>query len=68
LSGTENSGSSASVAGPEAAMPAIVSTIQLTATMRLWARTQRVSEDTGFTSQFVGDGNVLYHKRFTALT
>ena len=33
------------MAGPAAAMPAIVSTIQVMTTMRLWARTQRVSED-----------------------
>src|SRR4051794_14347880 len=45
LFGTENSGSSASVAGPEAATPAIVKRIQVTTTVFLWARTQRVSED-----------------------
>jgi hypothetical protein len=39
LSGTEKPGSSASVAGPAAAMPAIVSTSHQTTTMRLWART-----------------------------
>ena len=43
--GVKNSGSSASVAGPEAATPAIVKKIQLITTVFLWARTQRVSED-----------------------
>ena len=42
--------SSASVAGPAAAMPAIVRTIQPMTTVRLCARTQRVSEDTCTTS------------------
>ena len=45
LLGTENSGSSASVAGPDAATPAMVSTTQASTTVRLCARTQRVSED-----------------------
>src|SRR3954469_4764161 len=45
LFGTENSGSSAREAGPAAAMPAMVSASQDRATMRLWARTQRVRAD-----------------------
>ena len=36
------------MAGPEAAMPAIVSTIQVMTTVRLWERTQRVSDDTSY--------------------
>src|SRR5918992_1556456 len=45
LPGTENSGSSASEAGPAAAMPEMASTIQTRTTVRLCERTQRVSED-----------------------
>src|SRR5918996_978262 len=45
FSGTENSWSSASEAGPAAITPAIVKTVQPRTTVRLWARTQRVSED-----------------------
>src|SRR5215207_3048846 len=48
LSGTENSGFSASVAGPAAAAPATVRTIHAATTMRLCARTQRVSVDTSY--------------------
>src|SRR5215203_3533620 len=44
----ENSALRASVAGPAAMMPAIVSTIQAMTTVRLWASTQRVSEDTSY--------------------
>jgi hypothetical protein len=47
LPGTENSGSSASDAGPAAAIPTTVRTIQIPTTERLLARTQRVSDDTG---------------------
>src|SRR3954447_26280871 len=46
LPGTVNFWSMALLAGPAAAMPATVSTIQATATIRLCARTQRVSDDT----------------------
>ena len=53
LLGTENSGSSASVAGPAAAMPAMVRTTQVSTTVRLCARTQRVSEDNGATSDVI---------------
>ena len=53
LLGTENSGSSASVAGPDAATPAIVRTTQASTTVRLCARTQRVSEDNGTTSDVI---------------
>ena len=68
LLGTENSGSSAFVAGPAAAMPAIVRTIQAITTVRLWARTQRVSEDNGVTSagcereESFHERNNLYHE------
>ena len=48
LLGTENFWLSAFDAGPAAAIPAIVSRIQLMTTVLLWARTQRVSDDTRF--------------------
>src|SRR3982751_5033902 len=48
LPGTENFWSSAFEAGPAAAMPATVSTIQAMTTVRLWASTQRVSDDKVF--------------------
>src|SRR4051794_31611644 len=43
-------------AGPDAAMAATVSRIQATTTMRLWARTQRVSDDTFDVSSRGGRG------------
>ena len=48
LLGTENFWLSARLAGPAAAIPAIVSRIQLMTTIFLWAKTQRVSDDTRF--------------------
>src|SRR5215208_921515 len=53
LFGTENSGSRASVAGPAAMRPAMVRTTQVSTTVRLCARTQRVSEDKTTTSGVV---------------
>ena len=55
------------MAGPAAAMPAIVRTIQKMTTVRLWARTQRVSEDTALPPglrerRIVPRRNNLYHE------
>ena len=69
LLGTENSGSSASVAGPAATTPAMVRKIQPRTTVRLCARTQRVSEDTVYylrrvclRAMIITGGNGLYQE------
>jgi len=47
-------------------MPAITRTIQLITTVRLWERTQRVSEDTalppGLLEEIVSERNNLYQE------
>src|SRR4051812_15079220 len=65
LPGTENSCLRALEAGPAAAMPATVRTSQKATTMRLWARTHRVSEDMATSGRGgIESVNHLYHKRF----
>src|SRR4051794_2739920 len=54
LPGTENFWSSALDAGPDAATPATVSSSHATTTMRLWASTQRVSDDKSYLLVCVG--------------
>jgi hypothetical protein len=54
LLGTENFWSSARLAGPAAMIPATVSTIHEMTTVRLWARTQRVSDATRIPPVLIG--------------
>src|ERR687886_323853 len=61
LPGTVNFWFMALVAGPAAAMPAMVRTIQPRTTIRLWASTHRVSDGNFFSCNSGGEGESARH-------